>query len=261
LTVHFTDLSSGNPISWVWDFGDGVSSIWEQNPIHTYNQPGEYEVILAVSDAGLNVDFEIKSNYITVTGQAGNPPVADFSATPTNGETPLAVQFTDLSINNPTSWSWDFGDGGSSNAQNPSYVYTSAGTYTVELTATNTNGDDTVTKVDYITVNNNEPLPTPTLSISVSTEYPAYKIGDRVYITVEVSDDLSGEPVSGATINIQITTPSKQYTDGATTNAAGDAEFQFKIKKPDGIGVYTINAEASVSGYEPGSSSTTFLVD
>jgi PKD repeat protein len=260
LTVHFTDLSTGDPISWAWNFGTDDISI-QQNPVYTYSQPGNYTVMLAVSDAGLNVDWEIKSNYITVTGQTGNPPAADFSATPTIGEAPLAVQFTDLSTNNPTSWSWDFGDGGTSAWQNPSHTYSNVGTYTVALTATNTSGFDTVAKVDYITVSDDEPLPTPTLSVGVSTEYPAYKIGDRVYITVEVSDDLSGEPVAGAAVNIRIATPNRQYTNGATANAAGVAEFQFKIKKPDGVGEYTINAEASVSGYDPGSGSTTFLVE
>jgi len=164
LTVEFTDLSSGDPISWAWNFGTGDISI-QQNPVYTYSQPGNYTVMLAVADAGPNVDYEIKSNYITVTGQTGNPPVADFSATPTSGEVPLKVQFTDLSTENPTSLSWDFGDGiGTSTAQNPMYEYVGAGTYTVSLTATNPYGSSTATKVNYITVS--EP-PSPIGSIHV----------------------------------------------------------------------------------------------
>ncbi|MFH2054851.1 MAG: PKD domain-containing protein, partial [bacterium] len=80
------------------------------------------------------------------------PPVANFSGTPTSGSYPLAVAFTDLSTNNPTSWSWTFGDGGTSTAQNPSHTYTAAGTYTVSLTATNAFGSDGETKTGYITV-------------------------------------------------------------------------------------------------------------
>ena len=49
-TVTFTDLSTGNPTSWKWDFGDGNSSI-EQNPVHTYQQEGAYDVTLTVSNA------------------------------------------------------------------------------------------------------------------------------------------------------------------------------------------------------------------
>ncbi|NIQ09984.1 MAG: PKD domain-containing protein, partial [Gammaproteobacteria bacterium] len=42
------------------------------------------------------------------------PPTADFAASPTSGTAPLTVNFTDLSSGSPTSWSWDFGDGGTS---------------------------------------------------------------------------------------------------------------------------------------------------
>lgn len=80
------------------------------------------------------------------------PPVADFSATPTSGTVALSVDFTDLTTNTPTSWYWDFGDGGSSTSQNPTHVYNYIGTYTVNLTATNALGSDIETKVAYITV-------------------------------------------------------------------------------------------------------------
>ncbi|HRD26003.1 MAG TPA: PKD domain-containing protein [Methanoculleus sp.] len=80
------------------------------------------------------------------------PPVADFSATPTTGTAPLTVQFTDASTNAPTAWSWNFGDGGTSDQQHPSHTYNEPGTYTVSLTATNAGGSDTKTKTGHITV-------------------------------------------------------------------------------------------------------------
>ena len=80
-------------------------------------------------------------------------PVADFSAEPTFGNQPLEVQFTDLSINGPSSWLWDFGDGNTSASQNPIHEFIDWGTFTVSLTATNDNGSDTEIKVDYIIVN------------------------------------------------------------------------------------------------------------
>jgi lysyl endopeptidase len=82
------------------------------------------------------------------------PPVADFSASPTTVEVGNNVQFTDLSTNTPTSWSWTFEGGtpSSSTAQNPVVTYNTIGTYNVTLTATNSAGSDTETKVDYITV-------------------------------------------------------------------------------------------------------------
>jgi len=80
------------------------------------------------------------------------PPAADFSGNPTSGQVPLTVYFTDLSTGSPTSWSWTFGDGGTSTAQNPSHQYTADGSYTVSLTATNANGSDNETKSNYVTV-------------------------------------------------------------------------------------------------------------
>ncbi|MDD2340308.1 MAG: PKD domain-containing protein [Methanosarcina sp.] len=64
-------------------------------------------------------------------------PVANFTAD-------LTVQFTDTSINNPTSWLWDFGDGDTSTEQNPVHVFSGAGTYTVTLVATNAGGSSYV---------------------------------------------------------------------------------------------------------------------
>jgi PKD repeat protein len=79
-------------------------------------------------------------------------PVADFSADPTTGTAPLAVNFTDLSTGSITDWAWDFGDGGTSTEQNPTHTYNTPDTYTVSLTVTDPGGSDTETKIDYITV-------------------------------------------------------------------------------------------------------------
>jgi PKD repeat protein len=77
---------------------------------------------------------------------------ADFSGTPTSGDAPLTVDFTDETTNGPTSWAWDFGDGGTSTEQNPEHVYTTPGVYTVSLTASSASSEDTETKVGYIIV-------------------------------------------------------------------------------------------------------------
>lgn len=83
------------------------------------------------------------------------PPVADFTANYTTIPAGASVNFTDLSVYNPTSWSWTFTGGtpASFNGQNPpAIVYNTAGTYSVSLTATNGNGNDVETKTGYITV-------------------------------------------------------------------------------------------------------------
>lgn len=92
------------------------------------------------------------------------PPDAAFSATPTT-TCDGTVQLTDLSLNVPTGWTWDFGDGNGSNDQNPLHTYTTSGTYTVSLTAINPNGSDTETQVNLVVVDLNgqtaAPLCTP----------------------------------------------------------------------------------------------------
>ena len=77
---------------------------------------------------------------------------ADFTTDVLSGSVPLAVNFTDQSCGPITSWQWNFGDGATSNEQNPSHTYSKAGTHTVSLTVTGPGGSDTETKHDYITV-------------------------------------------------------------------------------------------------------------
>ncbi|MBT2533489.1 PKD domain-containing protein [Arthrobacter sp. ISL-48] len=78
-------------------------------------------------------------------GSAPQAPVASFTATPTSGTAPLNVSFIDTSTGRPTSWAWNFGDGGTSSIQSPSHSYSAAGTYTVTLTATNSAGSNSAT--------------------------------------------------------------------------------------------------------------------
>ncbi len=78
------------------------------------------------------------------------PPIAVFTVNTTMGKNPLSVLFTDLSASNPTSWNWDFGDGGTSTERNPQYTYLDIGVYTVTLTATNEFGSDEETKPGYV---------------------------------------------------------------------------------------------------------------
>ncbi|MDI9394945.1 MAG: NosD domain-containing protein [Euryarchaeota archaeon] len=138
LTVQFTDLSQ-NAVEWNWDFGDGTSSP-EQNPQHIYTAAGNYTVALKASNINGTAS---KTAVITVLQDQGGEtnllPVADFSTSVTGGYAPLSVTFTDLS-QGATSRFWDFGDGSSSDEQNPTHIYYSAGTYTVTLTASGMNG-------------------------------------------------------------------------------------------------------------------------
>jgi PKD repeat protein len=180
LSVSFTDASTNGPTSWSWNFGDGGTST-SQNPNHTYNNAGTYTVTLTATNS-CGSDGETKTDYVTVTCTA---PSAGFVGSPTSGEVPLNVNFTDQSTG-ATSWSWDFGDGGTSSAQNPSYEYTSAGTYTVELSLTNSCGSDIATMVDYITVETSADIYAYALSDiavtgTVTGDYLDTRASDNVY--------------------------------------------------------------------------------
>lgn len=65
LTVNFTDQSTGSVTSWEWSFGDGAMSN-DQNPLHTYSEPGNYTVVLTVTGPG-GTDVETKTEYIAVS--------------------------------------------------------------------------------------------------------------------------------------------------------------------------------------------------
>jgi len=99
-------------------------------------------------------DYDISADVmrfrLELVGGGPMAPVAAFSGAPAMGPPPLNVSFTDESANSPTSWSWDFGDGGTSTAQNSSHTFTTAGRHTVALTATNARGSDTISRTNYV---------------------------------------------------------------------------------------------------------------
>lgn len=112
-----------------------------------------FTVTAVVGNGADNV--QPSSGYVDnfeLTGTATPPPTANFSGTPTSGTAPLLVNFSDASSIDVTAWSWNFGDGGTSTAQNPSHTYTSAGNYTVTLTVTGPGGVDVLTRTNYIAV-------------------------------------------------------------------------------------------------------------
>lgn len=156
-TVNFTDLSSNGPTSWNWVFtGGSPNTSTAQNPAGImYMNPGCYQVSLTVANAFGN-DNETVTCYINVTA-AAVAPVAAFTANTFNITTGQSVNFTDLSTNNPTQWSWQFTGAtpASSAQQNPGGItYNTPGCFQVTLTATNSGGSDTETQTCYINVSN-----------------------------------------------------------------------------------------------------------
>jgi PKD repeat protein/DNA-binding Lrp family transcriptional regulator len=138
-TVWFYgDLSydpDGFIVSYSWDFGDGNSSD-EMNVSHIYDVPGDYEVMLTVTD---NSDAVNTDNVtVSVLDPENQPPVAVGSSSSLKIRVGNEIWFYgDESYDadgNITSYHWDFADGNFSEEINVSYVFSASGNYTVTLT-------------------------------------------------------------------------------------------------------------------------------
>ncbi len=147
--VSFTDQSSGDPTSWLWDFGDGSTST-DQNPVHAYAQVGGYTVTLTIGD-GVYTHTLSQDGYISVVPFVAAPQ-ASFTASPLSGQAPLTVHLTDTTTGGPTSWLWDFSNGSTSTQQNPIHIFYEPGAYTISLTVTNSLGQNTLVKENWIAV-------------------------------------------------------------------------------------------------------------
>ncbi|MFA5346673.1 MAG: PKD domain-containing protein [Methanoregula sp.] len=171
-TVKFTDLSTGSPTQWAWDFGDGGTSS-EQNPAHIYTTFGSsstsrYTVTLTATNAN-GFDDEKKVDYITVT----QTPIAEFTVDSRQGKAPFIVKFHDLSAGNPTTWLWEFGDGSTSSEQNPTHLYPFEGSYDVRLSVSNQFGTDIIFKTGTTSQRGNAaPVPLTTSATLQPTTAP-----------------------------------------------------------------------------------------
>ncbi len=153
--------NSEDATSFAWNFGDGNTSN-QANPTHTFAGNGTYNVTLTASnDCGTATTSE------TVTIFVETPPIADFTATETEGCAPFTVTFNNTSSSNADSFAWNFegGNPSTSTAENPTVTFANAGAFNVTLTAINEAGDDTETKVNYITVGD---LPTADFTFTVN---------------------------------------------------------------------------------------------
>ena len=145
VTGNFTNTSVPASVSSFWDFGDGTTSTLT-NPTKIYNSLGVFFI-------KLKNNYGSCSDSVTKQITVLDLPVPDFTAPDfTDCNVPFTVNFNDLSVG-ATNWNWDFGDGGTSAAQNPSHTYTAIGNYTVKLIVTNINGcSDSITKNQFVRI-------------------------------------------------------------------------------------------------------------
>lgn len=147
------DASTGGPQWWVWDMGNGQTFTTQNVPNVVYPDSGLYTIRLIVGN-GYCTDTATASLY--VIGQ----PQALFSVQNACAGTPLPIQNVSFPSALPVEWIWDFGNGDTSHAMNPTYVYPQPGTYTVTLILGNGRCGDTLRQTVTI-------WPNPTAVISV----------------------------------------------------------------------------------------------
>ncbi|MGI9605871.1 MAG: PKD domain-containing protein [Acidimicrobiales bacterium] len=170
--LQFTDLSRNEPTSLQWTFGDGASADGP-DVSHSWSEPGRYRVILTV---GNEAGTDRKAKTVTVRLPVFAPE-ASFNIDDSRIATGTAAQFSDTSINEPTAWRWDFGDGSSSSSQSPSHTFSRAGTYVVRLTASNVGGSGSAERVIEV-------IDRPTASFSATADE----------LEVSFSDTSGGNP-------------------------------------------------------------------
>jgi PKD repeat protein len=134
LTVAFQNFSGGEPIRFLWDFGDGSTSV-ELTPTHTYKAEGNYTVQLNMITSLGGQGFSIKTNYIQVSNSF-KP--AFFYVTPTAGTTATTFQFVDQTDGDVVSRYWVWDDGTNLSIVDPdihtaTHIYSQAGTYNPTL--------------------------------------------------------------------------------------------------------------------------------
>jgi len=228
-TVALNNQST-NALSYSWTFGDGAVS-QDQSPFHTYAEPGIYTICLTASSA-CGSSNSCKQIDIDDLGPTGSAPVADFNADVTDGCGPLTVQFSDLSTNNPSTWSWTFENGtpASSSDQNPIVSFADAGDFSVLLTVGNVSGQDQETKLNYIVV---ESTPAPNFILEVE--------GANVVLTNTTTDLINnsydwsfGDNTSSALVS-----PSHTYTT--------DGQYVITLTATNDCGAITYSEAVDIS--------------
>jgi len=173
--VLFTDISSTNGgtdiQSWLWYFGDPASGSNNtsnlQNPTHIYSAPGTFSATLIVNNitgCSDTIDQEVEVDSLVFV---------DFTISDDSICLGELAEFTGIGTNIST-WYWEFGDGGISIEQNPSYMYSAPGEYLVTLTVTET-GEDCESTVSSTIVVSGKP--------QAYFEYDNACLGDSTYFT------------------------------------------------------------------------------
>ncbi|MCB0791335.1 MAG: PKD domain-containing protein [Flavobacteriales bacterium] len=144
-TVTIANNTPAGPWSYAWDLGDGTTSSTATPGSYNYGTWGAFTITLVVSEG---ICSDTATQMVEITPPL---PTVGFIGS-AEGCVPLTVDFTNTSLL-AVSYQWNFGDGGSSTADDPVYTYTQPGTYSVTLTAWSSGGGvSSVVHVDSVVV-------------------------------------------------------------------------------------------------------------
>jgi len=247
LAVSFTDTTTGVPTTWSWNFGDATPASAVQNPVHTYTAAGTFTVTELVTNA---LGSAATTRIITVTPPVPAIPVASFTAAPAAVTPGGSIKFTDTTIGVPTSWSWNFGDGGTSTLQSPTHVFATAGVFAVTETATNALGTASISQV--ITVDTIPLAPTTltanaTSSTQVNLTWVDRALNETLYMIQRVPN-AAGNFATGV-VELHTLANATTFTD---ITATANTTFSYRIIAANLVGNSTPSNVVAVTTPAPG---------
>jgi hypothetical protein len=230
-----------------WDRYYGWGRVDALAAVNSVPLPGSFDFSIGVNPAGASVTQggSIKVN-VTITLLSGSSQPVSLSGSISPATTKISGGLS------PTTGYPTYTSVGSIST----FTDTPPGTYTITITG---NGGALTRSTTFtLTV---IAASKPSLAVSVTTDKASYTYGSTVYLTIKVTDSSTGNGVAGAALKVTLTGPNGVIGSGTgTTDPNGFLYANFKISSSFPAGTYTLQAEASASGYNPGSGSTTFQV-
>ncbi len=229
-SVNVTD-ADGDNLSYEWNFGDGFKSN-SKAPSHKYAKAGTYKVTVIISDGKVyvkkNVDVKISTSENT-------PPTAEFSFTRKSADTFVFTNKSKDADGDKLTYTWDFGDGETSQETNPTHTYAADGTYTVTLKVSD--GSTTVSKSYSIKVTSNATNNAPEASFSTQISKTTVKFNNT-------STDKDGDPLEY----------SWNFDDGKTSSEENPTHdfgkcgvFNVQLTVSDGMDSNTVNQAVKIT--------------
>jgi PKD repeat protein len=239
-TITIYDLQPGEYHYYIYNFSGSPEITTSNAVVQIFNENGLVQT-LQVPTTGTGLYWDI----CTMNGSNGNISVINqITDTEPGGLpklTPDQMKKKPIQTNrNIVSWSWNFGDGGTSTVQNPPHTYTAAGTYSVSLTVSDGVTNNTETKNAYITVEggstnstltgmvsdaiNGNPIPNALVSVAGLSDYTDEN-GNYTITNIPagiLNADFTATPTNGdAPLPVQFTDLSSEGTQTVTASATG----------------------------------------